>query len=57
VIVDPDDAHDSILQGLASIERGDYIGLRDQAELQSFFADIVARGKKRFATKKTAARR
>jgi antitoxin ParD1/3/4 len=57
VIVDPDNAGQAILKGLASIERGDFIELTDREELQSFFADIVARGKKRFATKKSAVRK
>jgi hypothetical protein len=54
VIVDPDNANQAILEGLASIERGELIELKDHEELQAFFADIVARGKKRFAATNAA---
>jgi antitoxin ParD1/3/4 len=57
VIVDPDNAEQEILKGLNSIDRGQLIELKDHEELQAFFADIIARGKKSFAAKKTAARR
>jgi antitoxin ParD1/3/4 len=57
VIVDPDNADQAILEGLASIERGEFIELKGHEEVQAFFADIVARGKKRFAAKKAAVRR
>jgi len=54
-IVDPDDAREAVLEGLASMERGDFIELRGEAALQEFFEDIISRGKKRLAAKKRAA--
>jgi len=57
VIADPDHAEQAILEGVASIERGEFIELKDRRELKAFFADIVARGQKRFAAKKTAVRK
>ncbi|HEV3196709.1 MAG TPA: type II toxin-antitoxin system ParD family antitoxin [Bryobacteraceae bacterium] len=54
VIVDPDNAQAEVLKGFESIERGDYIELKDNQELRAFFADIIARGKKRLANKKVA---
>jgi antitoxin ParD1/3/4 len=54
VIVDPDDARAEVLKGFESIERGDYIELKDNQELREFFADIIVRGKKRLANKKVA---
>jgi hypothetical protein len=39
------------------LERGDYIELNGNDELKEFFADIVARGKKRLGAKKKAAGR
>jgi len=56
-IADPDNVREAVLEGLASIERGDYIELNGDAELKEFFADIVTRGKKRLAAKKKAAGR
>jgi antitoxin ParD1/3/4 len=55
IIVDPDNAREAVLQGLASIERGESIELKDDAELKEFFDDIVSRGKKRLAAKRKAA--
>jgi len=52
LIIDPDDARDAVLEGLASIERGDFIELKGEAALKEFFADIVARGRKRLAAKR-----
>jgi hypothetical protein len=57
VIVDPEHVEQEILRGLASIERGELIELKDNEELQAFLADIVARGKKRIAAKKPSIRR
>ena len=54
-IVDPDDAREAVIEGLASIERGDLIEVKGEAALQEFFEDIIARGKKRLAAKKRAA--
>jgi|ERR1035438_1216304 antitoxin ParD1/3/4 len=55
IILDPDNAREALLQGVASIERGDSIELNGDAELKEFFDDIVVRGKKRIATKRKAA--
>jgi len=55
-IVDPDNVKEAVLQGLASIERGDFTELHTQEDLQRFFGDIVHRGKKRLAAKGKAAR-
>jgi len=52
VILDPDEVRRAVLEGFASIERGDFIELRGDAELKEFFDDVVARGKKRLAAKK-----
>jgi antitoxin ParD1/3/4 len=57
LIVDPDDARDAVLQGAASIDRGDAVELKDEAALREFFEDIVARGKQRLAAKNRVARR
>jgi antitoxin ParD1/3/4 len=56
MILDPDNAREAVLQGLASIERGDSIELKDDAELRGFFDEIVSRGKRRLAAKRKAAR-
>jgi hypothetical protein len=37
IILDPDRARDAVLDGLASIERGDSIELRGDDELKEFF--------------------
>jgi antitoxin ParD1/3/4 len=55
-ILDPDNARDAILEGLASLESGDSIELKNDAELKEFFNDIVSRGKRRAAAKRKAAR-
>lgn len=55
-IVDPDNVKEAVLQGFASIERGDFTEINTQADLQRFFGDIVHRGKKRLASKVKAAR-
>jgi hypothetical protein len=54
VIVDPNKAEQAIYKGVDSIERGHLIELKGHQEYQAFFADIVERGKKRFAAKKAA---
>ncbi|MGA2214334.1 MAG: type II toxin-antitoxin system ParD family antitoxin [Bryobacteraceae bacterium] len=55
-IVDPDNAHEAVRQGFASIERGDFVEIQSREELQRFFGDVIARGKKRLAAKSKAAR-
>ncbi len=57
IILDPDDAKDAVRAGFDSIERGDYIELKNNQELREFFADIIARGKKRLAAKKKVRQR
>ena len=56
-VVDPDDAKEAVAEGFASIERGDYIAINADDELREFFADIIARGKKRLAAEKRAAKK
>src|ERR1700733_11605924 len=56
VIVDPDNMKEAVLQGLGSIERGDFTELHTQEDLQRFFGEIILRGKKRLAAKRKAAR-
>ncbi len=53
-IVDPDNVQEAVLQGLRSIESGQFTELQTQEDLQRYFADIVHRGKKRFAARKKA---
>ncbi len=55
IILDPDNAREALLQGVASIERGDSIELNGDAELKAFLDDIVSRGKQRLATQKAKA--
>jgi len=57
VIVDPENFEEELRMGFSSIERGRGIELRDNEELREFFADIIARGKKRLAARKTAVRK
>jgi antitoxin ParD1/3/4 len=49
VFADPDDAAEKILEGWESIQQGRRIEIKNDAELEEFFADIVARGMKRLA--------
>jgi hypothetical protein len=56
VMANPDGAAEKILEGLASIQQGRRIELRNDVELKEFFADIVSRGMKRLAGKGRAAR-
>ena len=56
MIVDPDNVEEAVLEGLRSIERGDFTELHTQEDLQRYFGDIVQRGKKRLAAKKKVAR-
>lgn len=55
-IEDPDNVHEAVRQGFASIERGDFVEVQSREDLQRFFGDIIARGKKRLAAKSKAAR-
>jgi hypothetical protein len=55
-IVDPDNVHEAVLQGLRSIESGHFTELPSQEDLQRYFADVVQRGKKRLAARTKAAR-
>ena len=57
IIVDPDGAREAVLEGFASIERGESIELKGDSELKDFFEDVVSRGKKRLAAKRKAAGR
>jgi hypothetical protein len=50
-MVDPDNVQEAVRRGLCSIDRGDFIELRTEQDLQRFFGDIIARGKKRLAAK------
>jgi antitoxin ParD1/3/4 len=56
-VVDPDTAKAAVAEGFASIERGDYIGINGDDELREFFADIIARGKKRLAVRTAASKK
>ncbi len=49
---DPADVREALLQGVAEIERGNFIELKGEAELKEFFDDVVSRGKKRSADRK-----
>lgn len=55
-IVDPDNVQEAVLQGLRSIESGQFTELQTQEDLQRYFADIVHRGKKRFRARRKAVR-
>lgn len=55
-IVDPDNVQEAVLEGLGSIERGEFTELHTREDLQRYFADIVHRGKKRLAVGRRAAR-
>ncbi len=57
IIPDPNTVQQAIQKGLASIERGNFIELKDDVELKQFFADIISRGKNRLAAKKRLASR
>ncbi len=54
IILDPDNAREAVL---ASIERGESIELKGDAELKEFFDDILSRGKKCLATRRKTAGR
>jgi|HubBroStandDraft_6_1064221.scaffolds.fasta_scaffold2339574_2 hypothetical protein len=47
-------ATSAVVQGLASIERGDFIELHTQEDLRRYFMDIIERGKIRLAAGLTA---
>lgn len=55
VIGDPENFEEELLKGFSSIERGKGIELKDDRELREFFADVIARGRKRLAARKGAA--
>jgi hypothetical protein len=57
IILDPSDVRETVLQGIAAIERGDCIELKDDGELKEFFDDIVSRGKRRATARKRKAAR
>src|SRR5581483_12097906 len=46
-ITDPDDVEESVLKGIRSMERGDFIEIRGDEALRRYFEDIIRRGKKR----------
>jgi antitoxin ParD1/3/4 len=56
-VIDPDNAKEAVAEGFASIERGEYIEINGDDELREFFADIIARGKKRLAAEKRVPRK
>jgi hypothetical protein len=56
IIVDPDNVKEAVLEGLRSIERGDFEELHTQEDLQRYFGDIIHCGEKRLAALKKAAR-
>jgi antitoxin ParD1/3/4 len=56
VIVDPDNFHEEVLDGLRSLERGEGTEIHTREELRRYFEDIVNRGKKRLAASRKAAR-
>ncbi|MGA2730351.1 MAG: type II toxin-antitoxin system ParD family antitoxin [Terracidiphilus sp.] len=56
IIVDPDNVQDAVLQGLGSVELGDFTELQTQEDLQRFFGEIILRGKKRLTSRRKAAR-
>jgi hypothetical protein len=56
MIVDPDNVKEAVLQGLRSIERGDFTELHTQEDLLRYFGDIINRGEKRLAALRKAAR-
>lgn len=55
-IVDPDNFEEAVLEGVRSIERGDFIELHTPEDARRFFDDIIQRGKKRLAAARRAAR-
>jgi hypothetical protein len=57
MVLDPDGAREAVLEGFASIERGESIELKGDAELKAFFEGVISRGKKRLAAKRKAAGR
>jgi antitoxin ParD1/3/4 len=56
VIVDPDNVEEAVMEGVRSIERGDFIEIHTEEDARRFFDDIIQRGKKRFAATQRAAR-
>jgi hypothetical protein len=52
-VVDPSGARETVLEGFSSIERGESIDLKGDAELKRFFEDVVSRGMKRLAAKRS----
>jgi hypothetical protein len=55
-IVDPDNVKEAVLDGLRSIERGNFTELQTEDDLHRYFGDIVQRGKKRLSASRKAAR-
>jgi antitoxin ParD1/3/4 len=52
-LADPDNIYEELQKAHASLERGESITLRDEAELHAFFEDIIARGRQRLKSEKT----
>ena len=50
-----DNVKEAVLEGLRSIERGNFTELETQDDLQRYFGDIVQRGKRRLAASRKAA--
>jgi hypothetical protein len=55
IILDPDSAREAVLEGLASIEGGEPVELRGDAELKEFSDEVVSRKKRRLAATRRAA--
>ena len=51
VFEDPDNVKEAVLEGLCSIEGGDFTELGTQKDLKRYFGDIVQRGTKRLAAR------
>lgn len=56
VMLDPDNVEEAVLEGIRSIERGDFIEIQTPEDARRFFDDILQRGRKRFAAARRAAR-
>jgi hypothetical protein len=55
-IADPDNVKDAVLEGLRSIEHGNFTELQTQDDLQRYFEDIVQRGEDRVPARRKATR-
>jgi antitoxin ParD1/3/4 len=51
-VTDPDNIYEELQKAHDSLDRGEAIVIRTQEDANAFFADIVARGKKRLAAEK-----